>query len=57
MEAFKSFITEQKDDNYKVVILTSKDGDKSITAQKLSKEANKLNLVNTIISFDGATLR
>ena len=57
MEAFKSFITEQKDDKYKAVILTSKDSDKSITAQKLSKEANKLNLVNTVISFDGATLR
>ena len=57
MEAFKSFITEQKDDKYKAVILTSKDSDKSITAQKLSKEASKLNLVNTVIGFDGATLR
>ena len=57
MEAFKSFISEEKNEKYKVVILTIKDSDKSITAQKLAKEANRLNLMNTIINFDGATLR
>ena len=57
MEAFKSFITESKDEKYRVVILTVEHGDKSITAKKLSKEATKLGLQNTIINFDGATLR
>ena len=57
MEAFKSFISEAKDKKYRVVILTVEHGDKSITAKKLSKEATKLGLENTIIQFDGATLR
>ena len=57
MEAFKSFISESKDEKYRVVILTVEHGDKSITAKKLSKEATKLGLQNTIVQFDGATLR
>ena len=57
MEAFKSFISEAKDEKYKVVILTAEHGDKSITAKKLSKEATKLGLQNTIVNFNGATLR
>jgi len=57
LEAFKSFISESKDEKYKVVILTVEHGDKSITAKKLSKEATKLGLQNTIVNFDGATLR
>ena len=57
MEAFKSFISEAKDEKYRVVILTVEHGDKSITAKKLSKEATKLGLENTIVQFNGATLR
>jgi RimK family alpha-L-glutamate ligase len=57
LEAFKSFISEAKDEKYKVVILTVEHGDKSITAKKLSKEATKLGLQNTIVNFNGATLR
>ena len=57
MEAFKSFISESKDEKYRVVILTVEHGDKSITAKKLSKEATKLGLQNTIVQFNGATLR
>jgi len=57
LEAFKSFISEAKDEKYRVVILTVEHGDKSITAKKLSKEATKLGLENIIIQFDGATLR
>ena len=57
MEAFKSFISEAKNEKYKVVILTVEHGDKSITAKKLSKEATKLGLQNIIVNFDGATLR
>ena len=57
MEAFKSFIYEAKDEKYRVVILTVEHSDKSITAKKLSKEATKLGLENTIIQFNGATLR
>ena len=57
MEAFKSFISEARDEKYRVVILTVEHGDKSITAKKLSKEATKLELQNTIVNFNGATLR
>ena len=49
--------SEAKDEKYKVVILTVEHGDKSITAKKLSKEATKLGLQNTIVNFNGATLR
>ena len=57
MEAFKSFITESKDEKYRVVILTVEHGDKSITSKKLSKEATKLGLQNVVVPFNGATLR
>lgn len=57
MEAFKSFISEEKDKKYRVVILTVEHGDKSITAKKLSKEATKLGLENVVVQFNGATLR
>jgi len=57
LEAFKSFIYEAKDEKYRVVILTVEHSDKSITAKKLSKEATKLGLENTIVQFNGATLR
>ena len=57
METFGSFISEAKDEKYRVVILTVEHGDKSITAKKLSKEATKLGLENIIVQFNGATLR
>ena len=57
METFGSFISEAKDEKYRVVILTVEHGNKSITAKKLSKEATKLGLENIIVQFDGATLR
>jgi len=57
LEAFKSFISEEKDKKYRVVILTVEHGDKSITAKKLSKEATKLGLENVVVQFNGATLR
>ena len=57
MEAFKSFISEEKDEKYKVVILTVEHGDKSITSKKLAKEATKLGLQNITVQFNGATLR
>ena len=40
METFGSFISEAKDEKYRVVILTVEHGDKSITAKKLSKDSS-----------------
>ena len=33
MEQFKSFITEQKDESYRVVVISNEVGDKAITAE------------------------
>ncbi len=57
METFGSFISEAKDEKYRVVILTVEHGDKSITSKKLAKEATKLGLENIVVQFNGATLR
>ena len=57
METFGSFISEAKDEKYRVVILTVEHGDKSITSKKLAKEAIKLGLENIVVQFNGATLR
>ena len=34
MENYKSFITEQKDEKYKVVVISNELGDKAITAER-----------------------
>ena len=57
METFGAFISEAKDEKYRVVILTVEHGDKSITSKKLAKEATKLGLENIVVQFNGATLR
>ena len=42
MEKFKSFISEEIVDTYRIDILTVEFGDKSITAKKLEKEGKKI---------------
>mgnify|MGYP003635515210 FL=1 len=44
MEKFKSFITESKNKDYKVVVLSVEHDDKSITAKRMKEEAVKLGL-------------
>ena len=56
MEKFKSFITEAKEEKYKVVILSVEYNDTSITAKRIKEESDKLGLKNYVISLDGASL-
>ena len=57
MEHFKSFITEEKEDNYRIVVLSVEHGDKSITSKRIKEEADKLNFPHYIISFGGSYLK
>ena len=54
MEQFKSFITEAKNEDYKVVVLSVEHGDKSITAKRIKEEAVKLGLSNYVIGINGS---
>ena len=53
MEQFKSFITEQKDESYRVVVISNELGDKAITAERIEEEAKKLNYPHYIVPMDG----
>ena len=44
MEKFKSFITEAKEEDYKVVVLSVEHGDNATTAKRIKEEAGKLKL-------------
>ena len=46
MEKFKSFITEEKDEPYRIVVLSVEYGDNAITAKRIKDEADKLKLPN-----------
>ena len=59
MEQFKSFITEAKEENYKVVVLTRKPKDnpaqnKLVTASKFEKAAKSLEMESYIVFIEGA---
>ena len=53
MEKFKSFIAEAKEEKYKIVVLSVEHGDNSITAKRIQKEADKLQLPHYAINIDG----
>ena len=57
MEQFKSFITEEKEDSYRIVVLSVEHGDRSITSKRIKEEADKLNFPHYIISFIGSYLK
>ena len=56
MEKFKSFITEAKQEDYRVVVLSVENNDNSTTAKRIKEESDKLGLANYVISLDGANL-
>ena len=56
MEKFKSFITEAKEEDYRVVILSVEHNDNSTTAKRIKEESDKLGLANYVIPLDGANL-
>ena len=53
MEQFKSFITEQKDDKYRVLVISAEKGDKAITAKRMEEEATKLGYPIYVAGMDG----
>jgi len=56
-QSFSDFITEEtNEENYRVVILTVEHGDKSITAKKFEKQAQKMGMEVFLSDFKGATL-
>jgi len=54
MEQFKSFITEAKNEDYKVVVLSVEHGDKAITSKRIKEEAVKLGLSNYVVGINGS---
>ena len=57
MEQFKSFITEQVDSDYRIVVLSVEHSDKSITSKRIKEEADKLNIPNYVISIQGSYIK
>ena len=57
MEQFKSYITEVKNEPYRIVVLSVEHGDKSITSKRIKEEADKLNLVNYVVSIQGSYIK
>ena len=53
MDNFKSFITEDKHEDYRVVVISNELGDKAITAERIKEEAKKLNYPHYIVPMDG----
>ena len=53
MEKFKSFITEEKNEDYRIVVLSVEHGDNAITAKRIKEEADKLKLPHYIVNIDG----
>jgi|TARA_R110000822_G_scaffold63380_7_gene155728 RimK family alpha-L-glutamate ligase len=56
MENFKSFITEQKNEDYKIVVLSVEHSDKSITSKRIKEEADKMGLLSYIIGINGSRI-
>jgi len=53
LENFKSFISEEKHENYRVVVISNELGDKAITAKRMEEEANKLEYPYYVAPMDG----
>ena len=53
MDNFKSFITEDKHESYRVVGISNELGDKAITAERMEAEARELNYPVYVIPMDG----
>mgnify|MGYP003669116997 FL=1 len=53
MEQFKSFITEEKNEKYRVLVISAEKGDKAITAKRMEEESNKLGYPIYVAGMDG----
>ena len=54
MENFKSFITEAKEDKYRILVVSAELGEKAVTAKRMKEEADKLNYPIYVSPMDGA---
>jgi ribosomal protein S6--L-glutamate ligase len=53
MEQFKSFITEEKNSDYRIVVLSAEKGEKAITAKRMKAEADELGYPIYVAGMDG----
>ena len=57
MENFKSFITEESNEKYNVLIISTEHGDKGKTAERLQNEAKKLGLPFYTVAMKGTYIQ
>ena len=53
MEKFKSFITEAKEDKYRILVISAEHGEKAITAKRMEEEAENLKYPIYVAPMDG----
>jgi len=53
MEKFKSCITEQKNEKYRILVISAEKGDKAITAKRMEEEATKIEYPIYVAEMDG----
>ena len=53
MEQFKTFITEEKNSDYRIVVLSAEKGEKAITAKRMKAEADELGYPIYVAGMDG----
>ena len=57
MEKFKSFITEEKSEKYRVLVISTEHGSKAKTAERLEDEAKKLGIEYYIVKMNGTYIK
>ena len=53
VEKFSEFITEAKEDKYRILVISAEKGDKAVTANRMKEEAEKLGYPIYVVSMDG----
>ena len=53
MDKFRSYVTEENQESYRVVVISNELGDKAITAKRMEQEAKKLKYPYYVAPFDG----
>ena len=53
MEKFVEFITEAKENKYRILVISAEKGDKAVTAKRIKEEAEKLGYPIYVVSMDG----
>ena len=57
MEKFKSFITEEKSEKYRVLVISTEHGSKAKTAERLEDEAKKLGIEYYTVKMNGTYIK